>query len=397
MENNYSNYNEMLVAFLDGELDSQQSTELLYEIAGNYELQEEMKRLIGLKAIINRSMLTPPPALKAGVFKHVGLPYTISGYRLSAFLTAFYAFLRNKYVASTLLVVLGAFGIYSIVNKVNTPIEDKQIAKEIPMVSSIEETPVADIYSGELAVATEKTADRPIARNLQRQSTISTNPSAPVIADEIIIMQDEVYSERKSANLITANDNIIQSPMAMSLEYPFVIKDSYNANSLFLGSFLNNISVEFKKFHSQSVPNFDIRESQAPLVNNYGIVFNYALNKQHSLGIEFGNENYLIQFEGYEDLQLIRYRKDIDKFFVGMSYKFHPNLYTDLKLQPYGKIFLGGIEIGPLSRLELGTYYYLTDKVKLFVALEGSALLYNNTEWYSTFKYGVNYGVSFGL
>ena len=101
-------------------------------------------------------------------------------------------------------------------------------------------------------------------------------------------------------------------------------------------------------------------------------------------------------FEGDRNGQLIRYEQFPNMFWAGITGRYTGNDFGSIPLAPYGQVFLGGSEYGPLGRASAGLQYSPVGPLVFLLGLEGSAMMYSfQGTTYISPKLGFTYGVGF--
>jgi len=126
-------------------------------------------------------------------------------------------------------------------------------------------------------------------------------------------------------------------------------------------------------------------------LNNFGISGLYNLNQNISVGLDFRQENFFINYHGFEGIQEYNYYQQPNFSTISclLRYKF----YNFGNFKPFGQISVGANSLGFVTRGMLGTEYLIANNISLIVSGEYNKLFFNyqNNNFKSS-KYSINYG-----
>jgi hypothetical protein len=156
---------------------------------------------------------------------------------------------------------------------------------------------------------------------------------------------------------------------------------------------LIGIQAEVRGLLSTSLPRTELPSGSSSPFKNSAASIRYAIDRNHSVGIEFGAEEYFQQYLNVVEGSLYRVSQNPLLTWAGIAYRF--NALPESTFSPFGQITLGATRMGWLGRLMLGLTYAPESRVRFMLGAEGSALLYNHQNlWYASPKVGITYGVS---
>ncbi len=156
---------------------------------------------------------------------------------------------------------------------------------------------------------------------------------------------------------------------------------------------LIGVQAEARGLLGTSVPRTELPSGSSSPFKNSAASVRYAIDPHHSVGIEFGAEEYFQQYLNVVEGSLYRVSQNPLLTWAGIAYRY--NVLPDSPFSPFGQITLGGTRLGGLGRLMLGLTYAPESRVRFMLGAEGSALLYNHQNlWNASPKVGITYGVS---
>jgi hypothetical protein len=167
----------------------------------------------------------------------------------------------------------------------------------------------------------------------------------------------------------------------------------------FLGRILNDFSISLKTFNGASFPSFDVSRYNEPIVNNFSIGINYKINKNHYIGLAYGQENFLMQFDQQEGEIIYTYNQSFNSNWVAGTYKYAFPQIANSGVFPEINILAGATQVGPIVKLGSGVGYLVADNFMFNVGVEYSLLSYpthgdwSGGKWYYTHKLGYNFGI----
>jgi hypothetical protein len=402
---------EKLTAFIDGELSKEELGTLFYELAQNPDMQEEFNQLMLIKNTFRNKQVAAPAFLKEKILTKVGLgtPTLIERIFSPAFFSAMFAgsWLRIASVSS--LVLLIGLVIFSKFIDSNSDAEMRQIL--LSSESSAPQYPIMSSQSDDEAVSTNSAINLPTTRRVNSQSgaLAASNRNATVspVQDDL---SDDLARLPNNENLLAVQTKFraIDNSNPYNANYfDFGGTNSYGLvqtpNYTSLGRFLSNVSLSFKKFGAYSFPNFDVAASNEPMLNNFSVGLNYKINKNHSVGLAYGQENFLMQFDQQEGEIIYDYKQSFNSMWLAGTYKFVFGEIGNTRVIPELNALIGASQVGPLGKAGVGFGYMISDNFMFNIGAEYSAMLYptrgdwKNGKWFSTHKLGYSVGIGASL
>jgi len=402
---------EKLTAFVDGELPQEESGDLFFQLASNPELQDELRRQLIIKNSFKNSMLIPPIGLKSSVMRKT-VYNNNAFYRLSQSLALLAAFLINKTMA-TLTGVLVLAGIalfllnrYSEINSSdNISLNKSTLSRINTKTTSDKQIPITNSFQIDKEASTTKS----VAFNIRREEKTANakylekkqNSENTSFANSNNSIQENIIKDENKPIAIL-NESSLEKNSYFSLSTYNQDIELIKSNSS-LGRFLDRLSISFRTFDGSSNPNFTIGNNQKSLLNNFSIALMYGLDYHQSIGVVYGNENFLMGFEKYESDILYAYSQSYNSQWIGLSYSYTINEILGSGIRPDFNLIAGGTNVVPVFKMGLGLSYDITDYFSIRGGFESGWLFYPNTsnlknsKWYSTNKLGYNIGFNIGL
>lgn len=395
MENNeFISASEKLNAFIDGELDAAESGTLFYEMASNPELQDEMKELLLIKNSFKNKMVTPPPALKNKVFAGLGMANSKNNAGKVAAGILFLSFLKRHYLSIVLGLALVFVGYFAF-----SPDDENQITNKnaIPISNSYDSTPSESDISNTSSNSEQNIAVSNVipAKTTKKSAAKQSTKNAEAITEQIqniAVANDESSDVYKINSSNFANNGLQFTTKRQKYDLMNWIYSEKVAN------ILGNFSIQFRVADGTSYPSPNI-PTNTGIINDFAVSVLYSFNKNSSIGVEFGRENFLMEFEGYEGDLLYRYPQSFNALNWGAFYQYQFNQFSIAEsLIPYSRIFVGGTNVGPLARLSLGANYLLTENVSINASADYGILVYSHLgNYFNTQKLSWSIGLSLGL
>lgn len=409
IDNTNMSNSEMLHAFIDGELSSGESNSLFLELAHNSELQEEMQQLLAIKGSLKNSQVVPPESLKTSILEKAALDDAAIASQSWMSSLASGNLVRNT-AFFLLLIGVGITSIWLVnsesSNNLASDFGNNNLDRNIAFVSSLEDTGNT-IISSENDNSNLGDENSNIVNNGNRVG-LSTKSKSNLSEDNNLTNSDK-NKENLTSNADSKtsffgrlfNSEFHNNQHDINLNGDNEV-DSRFKNYVFaqgLGRYLQNFSVTFRTNYMASNPSFNLENASDPLLNNFGLSLAYNVNENHSFGIEVGQENFLMQYEGYgrgiDNEQYFRFRQDYNAFWGGLFYQYTMDGLSSIPtIRPYGRATLGATEVGPIVRFGLGTYYNISSNTALQLGVENANLFYNYLDnSFITNKIGVTAGV----
>ncbi len=406
MNEDFLTPSEQLIAFLDGELDANQTTAFFAELSHNSELQEEMKDMVSIRNAFRNAQLTPPDAIRHSILINTGLQKATFMNQIRAgagILAALWTLFTSKTAIAVYLLALGT-GIWFA-----TQNDDGKLKN-----SNFTSTESIDANIGNKKLTNNSNNIAIVASSEVTENTVKTKVS---YSNFKVTKINKSEKNNSNENLVANNDNELtadnQNKTEMLLSSNLVLKNQDFPNltskqnfwsipglNLYINpDFLNDISLHIRTFNGVSYPEQTLTNLNNPLLNNFSIGLMYNFTGNLSIGLEAGFENFAMQFEGYEGDILYRYMQNYNSAWGGLAvqYTFSPILWLDYT-QPYVKTLFGANELGPVLKLSAGGKYYITPNFAFIGGVEYGSFIYQiNGNTFSTNKLGYTFGAMFGF
>ncbi len=414
---NYMTNSEKLSAFLDGELDSVESESMFFEVGSNPELQEEMRQQVLLTQTMKNNLLIPPVALQDGIYSAIGFSGNLPAAAVPV------ATFFSRFLGSKVLLVLSSAMIASLItvffmlnytsgdapfnsqmsqnnvrSRMNNTSKNQSAATESRLLPA--GVPLSESMSNNESSSRSKSGNAiTIASNNNRITLNNKNLAAKDENNEQIIDSDiaklsqnnekttEFIRIGNSPEVVTSAEKFnISAGTRQRLMENFLLAKDY-------GEFLDKVSLELRFSTAKSFTDINVAPLNEPLLNNFALAILYDLTKNHSVGFELGQENFLQEFDGTENDIPVIWQQNYIAFWAGLAYQYTMNEYS--AVQPFGRVILGGSRVGPLAKATLGAKINMTSKMSTFFGWENTALIYQyQSVLFSSLKSGITAGVS---
>ncbi len=401
MNEEFLTASEQLISFLDGELDTEQTSALFSELANNSELQKEMKDMVSIRNAFRNAQLTPPESLKHSILINTGMQKATFMNQIKAgagLLAAFWALFTSKTATAIYLLAIGAGIWFAFQNEKDSVSINNNTAQNVISNANTDQlnnnsrslNNISIANSSEIANNNTISSNNSIAKAksikvINSNSNSSLNTDITEMQKPIDILSDAKLTQSKNSSLTFAPKQNFWNIPGLDL---YINPD-----------FLNNLSININTFNGLSFPEQRLTNLNNPLLNNFSIGLMYDFKNNFSIGLEAGFENYAMQFEGYEGDILYQYMQNYNSAWGGIAiqYTFSPVIWLD-ETQPYLKTLIGANELGPVLKMAAGGKYYITPNFAFVGGLEFSSFLYQNSgNTFSTNKLGYTLGAMFGF
>ena len=413
MKNDFMNSSEMMERFLDGELNSTQTSELFAELAVNPKLQEEMQTMLKIKDSLKSSKVKAPEHLKAGIMLKTGFekPTFINQIKADAgFASAIWALLTGKTALATyFILLLGGIGLYFYFNSnaIDNKIEysSNQINSNNNRNNSKSNNAIAKIESSE-----DNLINSNEFSNYLAQDKLSSTTSKKISLNKNVNsnFEDLEITNLNNFNNVPENQNPISQIYGSNIVNQ-IANMNFNKNSNFIQlnnlininqfDFLQNLTLHLKNFNGISSVESRVNDLNSTILNNISIGLMYNVSKNFSVGIEGGLENYSLKYQGFENDILMNYYQNYNAVWGGlaMQYNFEPISYL-FDTEPYLRGLLAVSELGPVFKIGAGGKYYLNSNIALTAGIESGWFVYENAgKYFNTNKTGYSIGFVFGF
>lgn len=154
---------------------------------------------------------------------------------------------------------------------------------------------------------------------------------------------------------------------------------------------------EWRGFESWHIPDATVTsQTKAPFNNNL-IALTYDCNDWLSVGVDFRQENFYLEFTGYDQNEVFnRYFLMTNSSSFGASARLYPLNYGDFKTMV--QVSAGMNELGYIGRTMLGFEYTLIDNISMVGGAEYSLFNYSHQNVrFNSQKVSLNYGIKFSF
>lgn len=369
----------MLHAFMDGELGSPQEEALFQKLSSDPALRAEMQDHLAIRKAVQHDIeaYTPPASATAAIFTTLGFTIPSSSATAAAAATAAAgggSMLRSMWVsaAASALAVATAVLLYMqfpvALDAIGTVVE-RVVSSPSDIVVVEESASIAD-----LAVTTPR-GNAPAAM----PAAAPALTAAPVVQEREVTMRD--------MQLLAAALSEPEAPGRVRGEQVYFYDLLPTPDGL--------------TFHARNValrsdPAPSVVSQSEPWFRNVNLGVMYALDDHHAVGIEGGRESFSQHFTGLENGMGVRYEQNPLAYWATAVYQFTgepllPHVHPFIQLQAGG-----AFEIGGLGRATLGIKFRPFDRIAVIAGAEGSLMVYRfQSNWFSTNKVGMTYGLSY--
>lgn len=402
---------EQLQQLLDGELDPIHESTLFGELAINGDLRTELREQIAIKNAVqdDRMTLMPPAALTNTLFTGMGFAAPLAGAAAGAAGGSMLMQWLSRLGIPILSAITAATITYTAFDASAPSTGMPRHAPAPEQAQSAEPAPPAPstgmprhapppTRGQEPALRAENAALR--AENARLRSQLASSTEQPIATrtpDDGRRTTDDV---RLSSDL-EAPTNLLASQVHVTND----VAMTRSADTRFLApQTLRGFETAYQKYPSLML---QVRGFQlAPTINtaaleqsdwytNLGIAALYQLNRNHSVGIEIGNESFPMVFEGDRNGQLVRYEQYPTTAWAGLTYRYTGSNFGATSFAPYGQFMVGGSKFGPIGRMSGGVQYTPVGPLSFVFGVETSALAYTfQSNWYLSPKIGLTYGLA---
>lgn len=446
----YSN-EEALYLFIDGELEPAAEEALFAELAYNEGLRSEMKDLLFMRNAATRDDLAAPLYVKDKLLAAVGLAATVAGSGSGAGLIAlsetaqkiapWWESLWIKIATPLLAAMTGAFVMWTLTDNPTTTTASLTpstappasfIQKEQGSNSVASSSGVTGITTS-VSIPERKPEQYPVAtqsntlsdlkqryqtllmRNTQLETRLHQEISLRVAADSAVAAIQQSASSTSIANSTAeSRENTYTDNSSLLPIYPAPLLYSdkqflvFNSSPVYLSGRDNSpawdasghTGVRLRGISSQSLTSTTLEPQSSSIADNAHIAMMYHLTSGFALGVEVGREAFVQNFQGRINNRLSRIEQYPELWNVGIMANYHIwdiVLLNNTALM--GESFIGGaVNGGPIGRQTLGIRYDLSEGISLMGGMQFSAMFFQfQKEWFSTFKYGVTYGIQYNF
>lgn len=424
------NYDQKILDFADGALDSAQEEDLFFHLSVNEDMRSKLKQALAIDNTIkeNADYFAPSPESTMKIFSAIGLsapieaPAPIATGFMDKIIIAVGKYAQSIGVGISAIVLTSVVFLGVVIPEMENTgpnySANEIVAKKLEATGIIgfePNIPTTYCYDSDSNIAVSKVEhsgasdvnqnSRP--RSMQRgprgaaeRSDNSVNNQPASAQSELTQVEDTELFDNDINNFVDYTeifrdnennllDMSMPSPMIASA-MPFISTDQS----------LGAVSVEYRNTNAFHTNNHNVAPQNLSPFNNMSIAINYEVNDMFTFGGGFRQETFKQEFEGIE--------QETDRAALFLQ---EPNLTT---LEIYGKLnfvdfynfevftkgSIGGNNLGMTTRLALGFDYNITDRFAVSLDGEFSRLWYKNggptfSSNFNADKLGVNYGIKY--
>jgi negative regulator of sigma E activity len=156
------------------------------------------------------------------------------------------------------------------------------------------------------------------------------------------------------------------------------------------------LTIEVRGVTASSFPRATIPSNPAPWMENMVIGLFYP-DEHTDLGVEYGQEAFSQHYSGKENGKYVRYEQNLRSSWLVATVRQRLGRIEALAgLEPYATISAGAtFELWPLLKSGVGLMYMPDHRVRFHVGLEGALLAFPYQEkWFTSKRAGITYGLS---
>ncbi len=445
-------YEELLNAYVDGELDPSLEQELFEHLAKNPELRATLRQMQSIRSATRNyaSAFTPPTRLTARVFSSLGMKApvaTVAATHGSMFskllpLAGKFWFPATLAVVATGVTAWFAFHSAGGNTPAAVPVQGQEQHAAAPSSTARIETTTIPTGSSSVPFGTRmisketrtdhhlfETEDEPLLHSRDGAGAGEASNPVPVgtAADPSAAAAAPSAGETDAAPRVTeeaqappaaaAREEESRPADALStMEAGFdgtpAIERSASSEigipgrlagigSLYgLPSLPVGMSVQYRAFSAVTSPSAATASETDPLFNNMAVGVLYRVGNEDEIGLEFGQQSFPQQYNGMEGEKHVRYEQNLMTSWLNALYRHQfRGLAIGRAVVPFLSLQAGATMEGwPMMRGSLGAQITPLQNVKFLFGLEGGSMLYPFQQtWFSSRSVGLTYGVSVGF
>lgn len=414
-----------LYDYLDGTLDHEEEIALFNELSKNEALRAEFRDILAIDTAVKNDRLAfiPPVESTNKIFTTLGFaaPLAVATsetigttniiQRISSWFTANSALLVTGISSFILSLTLLASFVHFSADKISLSSlsnEDKkkvlEEAREVLQVNQ-HSREISHYYSSNESAKSKEIiryVEKPI-RNNKLTSVISSDTFEPnSVVNQDLTTETNQKSAAISQDTSPLLNGNLEAHSSKVLENTFSVKKDKISNSIATISesspeTLPPFEISIRGISARSSQNSPIQSLVTPLFSNMALGIFINANENHAFGIEVGQEAFAQSFSGELNGRFVQFYQNPMLPWLGVSYKYtmSPSDFY-FGVSPFAQVVAGGTQVGMLGRSVIGLSYSPQAKWKISLGVEGSLLQYQyQNSSFSTFKYGITYGMSY--
>lgn len=432
------NKQDLILDFIDGKIDPTQNDILFEHLYYDEDARTEFAQQIQILLNVNQAFKTVPvpSVVTSNIFAELGI-------KTNLFLNLYQRIQQSRYTKSAIVVValllitfssfyLGKW--YSNFNN-NSNAVNKLSQNNVPIVSSknidfiaVDNTVNPNLQNQKLSnqglilqnhnylmqLANLSMISNSIERYYRKYyNNLLANNSDIVTRNKnknsLLLSEENTNNNKIDEKLINTLDKSVIFSNAQQTQNSFISltdKNYYSNQMILTNSFVDFVSSILPKDYKLEV-SFSNMSTQSALpagLNTNGkyqfdVNARYNLNSNSAIGVNIGYDNFPQEFlrniQGKEFTQI----QSPDLVYLGITYRY--NYFqspTNQFLIPYLDVMLGGTQVGPIIKAQIGANIPIWNRVGLNIGLLNSLLIYNvENTIYSTNKLNFVYGLNIKL
>ncbi|MEI6090706.1 MAG: hypothetical protein WCR42_09665 [bacterium] len=429
-ENDYMEIQEKLSKLFDGELDDTQAQGVLNEVANNSELEALYLEQKTLHSYMQNPYLPETAGLKEGILKRIKLDSaSIRKYRARKYI------LRTALVGLVLLTLGGGYlwltnnnvldkytnntSITEVNKNHNDDISDSKISTTAikPQIPIVTQTNL-DTRSANTLAENNKSYSRKSKKSNGIENGYlaqNTNEANSHTKSELSAERATAINTELSANGMSINE--AEAPQRNLLAYSNLFSDTrvareqysslpkYYLNPVYnykTALILDRLNLQFNWYGlSKSSPNFKPENSKTGLINDFSLFLMYDVTEKTSLGLSFGYDNFLMQYDGWEKNTHYLYSQEYSTPWIGcnIEHRFEPIFsFADYyEVSPFIQLNTAYANVGIYTQASTGVEVEISANTSLIVGFNSGWLFYKYENYEYTNKNGLNIGLKYGF
>ncbi len=389
---------EKIVAMIDGEIQSEETTTLFYELAQNSELQDELREHLAMRQFFVNKQTIPPEYLKHKLLAATGLGsfFSLATAKMasSTIGSLGLAALKSKLMMILSSAIVGSLLTFYFTNNYGID-EFSTTQTPIPIIHSFEIYEPAQVEQHEenIGNSTVQNRQRTTKVNFISDNTNASNDNnndlpVPIEENHLPSIMEIENSRIYTQDIQYSYNDLDNQDILSGIEV-------YNFEQYMNPQFLEQFSLHIRGFTTRSIPELNIPPLDSPVMNNIALGLFYKFNKNMLVGIEVGQENFMQDYYKYEFGDIRKgIKQNYTAFWTGLSLQYNIIELDDIQnFYPFTRVFAGGTNVGPLLRGMIGLQFDFEDSFSIFTGIETTSLIYRYSgNTFSTHKLGLTFG-----
>lgn len=375
---------EKIVALSDGELSTDEASEVYQLLANNPKLQDELNYHLKMKNVYKKIETPPPSHLKSNILIGSGLAYVF--WKTKGFL---YSMISGGIAISAFLgYQLGflSFGEENQIIESNKKYSEMIVLPELNKEYSNINSELIDL--GEIYKFDVQKDENNIASNFNNNLKVNINKD-----------KNPEYTVKNSFNIPSELSLVLSNSKNKELLVINSISSEYNEIRFQQNNILSKFNLNFRRSFVNNYEILDINNSQKLDLNFSSVSIMYEYSNNFEFGLELSGEEFAQRFRTQINDSIANYQQFFNSYYLGLTSKYYlPLELFNNDLSFFTKGLIGATSLGPVFRIELGGEYHLYDRISLIGTLELSSLIYNvNGKVNHSSRQGTTFGLKYDL